>query len=65
MHLIAIKIVDKHDAAGVAEARAALTGAGFRIAYEDDADSVLVDAGKANGGDNAYGGTWVIVGKKN
>ena len=64
MTLIAVKIVDRNNPEGAAQSRGALTGAGFKIVYDDEADGILVDASKASHGDDAYGGAWVIVGKK-
>jgi hypothetical protein len=64
MSLILIKITDKNDAAGAAQARGELEGAGFSIAYEGDADGVGVDAQRAGGGNDAYDAAWVLVGKK-
>jgi len=64
MSLMVVKIVDKNDAAGAAEARGELEGAGFSIVYSGDADAVSVDATRSGDGEQDYDASWVIVGKK-
>ena len=65
MNLIAIKIVYKDDAEGVARAREEFADAGYTIVYEDDAEGAFVDAFRIGGKDERYSGARVMVGKRN
>ena len=72
MSSIIIKLIDKNDPDLVQQGRGELTGAGYSIEYEDDADVVGVDVMKNDNGDDdnddngeqVYGPTVVLIGKK-
>ncbi len=64
MNLIAIKIVYKDDAEGVARAKEEFADAGYTIVYEDDADGAIVDTFRIGGKDESFSGTRVLVGKR-
>lgn len=72
MASIIIKLIDKNDPDLVDQEKGVLTGAGYSIEYEDEADVVGVDV-RINGGDNdsdddngeqVYGPAVVLIGKK-
>jgi hypothetical protein len=64
MKAIVIKIVDRDRPDQAAEALGELQGAGFNITYQDDADGLEVDATKQGSDSQAYGPSFVIIGKK-
>ncbi len=64
MNLIAIKIVYKDDAQGVAKAKEEFADAGYTIVYEDDADGAIVDTFRIGGKDESFSGARVIVGRR-
>jgi len=64
MSLVIIKIVNKSDASGAAEARGELEGGGFSIVYEGAADAVSIDATRAGNGEQDYDSSWIIIGEK-
>ena len=64
MALIVLKIVDRSRPDLVAQATGELTGAGFSIESQSNADILGVDALKHGGGEQTYSGAVLIVGKK-
>lgn len=64
MASIVIKVVDKEKPDLVAQARGELTGAGFALSEEMEADMLGVDAEKQGGGEQTYGPSVILIGKK-
>jgi hypothetical protein len=62
MESIIIKIVDKTNPTEIKEARAELTGAGYFIKYDGDAEFLGVDATRIGGGEHAYENAYVLLG---
>lgn len=59
-----IKIVDKNTPDKVAQAIGELKGAGFNVSYQEETDFLGIDATKNGDGEQTYGASYVIVGKK-
>jgi hypothetical protein len=64
MSSIVVKIIDKNKPGLVGEAEGELEGAGFVVVYKDEAEFLGVDAKKHGGGEQTYGPSVIIIGKK-